>query len=84
MSASILIVDDEEIVVHSTVRILESRGYSLQTARDGVEALQKVDEFPFDVVILDIMMPRMDGVEVLRRLKEAHPDVEVIMFTGLS
>jgi DNA-binding NtrC family response regulator len=84
MSASILIVDDEEIVVKSTCRILEGCGYSLQTARDGAEALQKIDEFPFDVAILDIMMPKMDGVEVLRRVKEAHPDIEVIMFTGLA
>ena len=84
MSASILIVDDEDIVVRSTIRVLEGRGYSLQTARDGAEALQKIDESPFDVVILDIMMPKVGGIEVLRRVKEAHPDIEVIMFTGLA
>jgi DNA-binding NtrC family response regulator len=84
MSASILIVDDEAIVVHSTLRILEGQGYSLQTASDGAEALRKIDESPCDLVILDIMMPKMDGVEVLRRVKEAHPDIEVIMFTGLA
>jgi len=84
MSARILIADDEEIVVRSTVRILESGGYALQTARDGIEALNKIDEAQYDLVILDIMMPRMDGLEVLRRVKEAHPDIEVIMFTGLA
>ena len=84
MSARILIVDDEEIVVRSTVRVLESGGYALQTARDGAEALQKVDEAQYDVVILDVMMPNMNGLEVLRRVKEAHPDIEVIMFTGLA
>ncbi len=84
MSASILIVDDEEIVVHSTVRILEGRGYSLQTARDGVEALQKIDESHLRRRDPRHHDARMNGVEVLQRLKEAHPDIEVIMFTGLA
>jgi DNA-binding NtrC family response regulator len=84
MSASILIVDDEDIVVQSTVRILEGNGYALHTAVDGAEALRKIDESQFDLVILDIMMPKMNGVDVLRRIKETHPDIEVIMFTGLA
>ena len=85
MSASILIVDDEEIVVRSyNPHPGRPRVFELQTARDGAEALQKIDESPFDVVILDIMMPKVGGIEVLRRVKEAHPDIEVIMFTGLA
>ena len=84
MSASILIVDDEEIVVRSTVRILEGREYSLQTARDGVEALQKIDESPFDVVILDIMMPRMNGVELLQSLSALRPDLPVLLMSGYA
>ncbi|MBK7589865.1 MAG: sigma-54-dependent Fis family transcriptional regulator [Betaproteobacteria bacterium] len=84
MTARILIADDEEIVVRSTVRILEGAGYALDTARDGIEALARIDEAHYDVVILDIMMPGLDGIEVLRRVKESHPDVEVIMFTGLA
>jgi DNA-binding NtrC family response regulator len=84
MNARILIADDEEIVIRSTLRILEDSGYVLQTARDGAEALRRIDEDHFDVVILDIMMPKLDGIEVLRRVKETHPDIEVIMFTGLA
>jgi DNA-binding NtrC family response regulator len=84
MNARILIADDEEIVIRSTLRTLEGGDYTLDTARDGVEALQKIAESPCDVLILDIMMPKMDGVEVLRRVKEANPDIEVIMFTGLA
>jgi DNA-binding NtrC family response regulator len=84
MSARILIADDEEIVIRSTLRILEGSGYALQTASDGAEALRRIDEDHFDVVILDIMMPKHDGIEVLRRVKETHPDIEVIMFTGLA
>jgi DNA-binding NtrC family response regulator len=84
MSARILVTDDEEIVVRSTVRVLEGGGYAIDTASDGAEALRKVDEADYDVLILDIMMPKMDGLEVLRRVKETHPDIEVIMFTGLA
>lgn len=84
MSARILVVDDEEIVIKSCLRILGSGDYQVEAARDGLEALRKVEENPHDVMILDIMMPNMDGLEVLRQVKEAHPDVEVIMITGLS
>ncbi|MGZ8209784.1 MAG: sigma-54-dependent transcriptional regulator [Burkholderiales bacterium] len=84
MSVRILIVDDEEIVIRSSTRILAGSGYDLETARDGAEALQKIAAGQYDVVVLDIMMPKVDGVEVLQRLKESHPDIEVIMFTGLA
>jgi DNA-binding NtrC family response regulator len=84
MSARILIVDDEEIVVRSCRRILEGPGFLLDSTDNGHEALRKVDEAPFDIVILDIMMPKMDGMEVLQQIKERHPEVDVIMVTGLS
>ncbi|MCX7140459.1 MAG: sigma-54 dependent transcriptional regulator [Proteobacteria bacterium] len=85
MKARILVVDDEEIVIRSCVRILGDDGdKEVETAQDGVEALRKLDERHFDVLILDIMMPKMDGLEVLRRVKEMHPDIDVIMVTGLS
>ena len=83
-NARILVVDDEDIVLRSATRILEGGNRLIETARDGAEALAKIDAGNYDVVILDIMMPKIDGVEVLRRLKEAHPDVEVIVFTGLA
>jgi len=82
MKGRILIVDDEEIVLHSCLRIL-GKEYDIDTARDGLQALAKVNESEFDVIILDIMMPKMDGIEVLRRVKEARPDVDIIMVTGL-
>ena len=84
MSARILIVDDEEIVIRSCLRILAGDEYQVESVQDGREALKKIEENPYDVVILDIMMPNIDGLEVLRRVKETHPNVDVIMVTGLS
>jgi DNA-binding NtrC family response regulator len=84
MSARVLIVDDEEIVIRSCRRILADTEYQVEAVQDGAEALRKIDTERFDVVILDIMMPKMDGLEVLQRVKEAHPAIEVIMVTGLS
>ena len=85
MKARILVVDDEEIVIRSCLRILGDDGdKEVEAVQDGLEALRKIDESHFDVLILDIMMPKMDGLEVLRRVKETHPDIDVIMVTGLS
>ncbi len=84
MSARILIVDDEEIVIQSCLRILGAGDYELDAVRDGWEALSKIEESHYDLVILDIMMPKIDGMEVLQRVKEAHPDIDVIMVTGHS
>ena len=84
MSARILVVDDEEIVIRSCLRILGDRDYVVEAVQDGLEALRKIEENQYDVIILDIMMPKIDGLEVLQRVKETHPDIDVIMITGLS
>ena len=84
MSARILVVDDEEIVLRSCLRILSGDEFQVETVQDGRQALQKVEENPYDVMILDIMMPNVDGLEVLRRVKETHPNVDVVMVTGLA
>jgi CheY-like chemotaxis protein len=80
----VLVVDDEDIVIRSTVRILEGAGLVLTTAHDAAQALRELAQAPFDLAILDIMMPGMDGIELLQRIKESYPDTEVIMFTGLA
>ena len=84
MSGKILIVDDEEIVRRSCMRILANADYEVEAVEDGLEALRKIEASHYDVLILDIMMPNIDGLEVLQRAKESHPDIDIIMITGLS
>lgn len=82
MKGRILLVDDEDIVLRSCQRILGAE-YEIDTARDGLAALALVNQNDYDLLVLDIKMPKMDGIEVLRRVKEARPDIDVIMVTGL-
>jgi DNA-binding NtrC family response regulator len=84
MIARILVVDDEDIVLLSCKRALGSDDMLVDTVSDGWEALKRIDDIDYDIIILDIMMPRCDGLEVLQHVKERHPGIEVIMMTGLS
>jgi DNA-binding NtrC family response regulator len=84
MKKRILIADDEDIVVQSCLRILADDKFKIDTAKNGLEALVKIAEQDYDMLILDIKMPKMNGMEVLQRVKETHPDIDVIMITGLN
>jgi DNA-binding NtrC family response regulator len=84
MKHRILVVDDEDIVIKSCVRALADEEHEVDTATHGAEALARIERGGYDVVVLDIMMPGIDGLEVLQRAKEAHPDLEIVMVTGLS
>jgi two-component system alkaline phosphatase synthesis response regulator PhoP/two-component system response regulator VicR len=84
MAKKILVVDDERHIVRLVEVNLSRAGYDVATAYDGVEALEKVEEEDLDMIVLDVMMPRMDGFEVLKRL-QADPDTQdipVIMLTA--
>ncbi|MEW6441975.1 MAG: response regulator [bacterium] len=78
----LLLVDDEERFLATTRILLEKRGVETATATNGPDALEILASRPFDVVVLDVKMPGMDGVEVLRRIKQKHELVEVILLTG--
>ena len=78
----LLLVDDEERFLTTTRTLLEKRGVTAFIASNGVDALKVMDEHPIDVVVLDVKMPGVDGVEVLRLTKQRHPLIEVVMLTG--
>ncbi|MGM0426656.1 MAG: sigma-54-dependent transcriptional regulator [Thermodesulfobacteriota bacterium] len=77
-----MLVDDEERFLSTTEKLLSRKGYDVLTATSGAEALEKLRTHDVHVVILDVMMPGMDGIETLKAVKKAHPLVEVIMLTG--
>ncbi|RLA80703.1 MAG: UDP-3-O-[3-hydroxymyristoyl] N-acetylglucosamine deacetylase [Deltaproteobacteria bacterium] len=80
--AKVLIVDDEEAVTRSIVGVLEDEGFETIVAQNGKEALQLYRTEGADVVLLDIWMPDMDGIDLLRKIKEADEDCAVIMISG--
>ncbi|HOK07505.1 MAG TPA: sigma-54 dependent transcriptional regulator [Syntrophales bacterium] len=82
MRKTILIVDDEEAIRQSLGGVLKDEGYDVLAAASGEEALKVIDEDPPALVLLDIWLPGMDGIEVLKVIREEHPSVRVIMMSG--
>ena len=78
----ILVVDDEDIVRTSCSRTLSPEGYEVRLAKNGVEGLKMASEERFDLVLTDLKMPDMDGIEVLRIIKGKWPETAVIIVTG--
>jgi DNA-binding NtrC family response regulator len=81
-TASILIVDDEEVVRQSYMRILGSTRCKLRAAWNWPQVEQAMSDEPSDLVLLDLRMPEMDGMAVLKNLKQRWPECEVIIITG--
>lgn len=80
--ADILIIDDEKAIRKTLTEILSFEGYKLEEAADGEEGLKKFKEKPFDLVLCDIKMPKLDGIEFLQKAGETNPDVPIIMISG--
>ena len=80
--AKVLIVDDEKDFVEMFAMRLTEQGEKVSTARSGMEALKLLEKTPIDVVILDIRMPGMDGIDTLKQIKALYPVVEIILLTG--
>lgn len=78
----VLLIDDEQELVSTLVERLSFRGIESDYALDGFEALVKMREGQFNVVVLDLKLPGMGGEEVLKRIKNEHPDVPVLLITG--
>jgi DNA-binding NtrC family response regulator len=77
-----MLVDDEERFLSTTQKLLAKKGYEVLTASSGAEALEKLRIHNIHVVVLDVKMPGMDGIETLKAIKKTFPLVEVIMLTG--
>ena len=80
--ANILIIDDEKSIRRTLREILEYEGYKVEEAADGMEGLEVMKNNSFDAVLLDIKMPKMDGMEVLEKLQQQYSDLPVIMVSG--
>jgi DNA-binding NtrC family response regulator len=78
----ILVVDDEEVVRLALARVLSSEHCKVEAAWNGADALREIERHSFDVVLLDLRMPGMDGISVLKAIKEKRPEIEVIVVTG--
>jgi EAL domain-containing protein (putative c-di-GMP-specific phosphodiesterase class I) len=78
----ILVVDDEESLCRAITRILESAGFDVNAAQDGAQAMQLLDEHSFDAVLTDVAMPGMDGIALLRAVRERDLEVPVVLMTG--
>ncbi len=80
--STLLVIDDEPNILSSLRRALELEGYGVEVAGSGAIGLSKLDERDVDMVLLDVMMPGMNGLDVLARVREKHPDVSVVMMSG--
>lgn len=82
MAESILLIDDEQQFVVTMAKRLRKRGFLVTEAGGGLEGLRILENGPADVVVLDVGMPDMDGIQVLREIKMRFPQVQVLMLTG--
>ena len=84
MSAKILVVDDEQFVRDLLVKILQRKGHEVRGMADGQSALDALALEPWDLVLSDVVMPGIDGFDLLRRVKSGWPGVKVIVLTGFA
>ncbi len=82
MTEKVLLVDDEIDFVDTLAERMKTRGMNVSTSTSAKEAIKRVEEEGFDAVVLDLMMPEMDGLEALAAMKEKNPDLQVILLTG--
>ncbi len=80
----ILVIDDELIIRVSCERTLAPEGYEIRLAASGKECLEFLEKESFALILLDVKMPDMDGIEVLKKIKKRWPEVKIIIITGYS
>ena len=82
--AKLLVVDDEAIALNNLTYILKKEGYDVTGTQSGPRALKHIEEGEFNLVLTDLKMEKVDGMQLLKRTKELYPDTEVIMITGFA
>ena len=80
----LLVVDDEEIALNNLVHVLKKEGYDVAASQNGPDALKLLEKTPFNLVLTDLKMEKVDGMRLLKRAKELYPNIEVIMITGYA
>ena len=80
--AKILLVDDDPLVVESLLSAMESKGHTVVTASNGIKALKKFDQSAFDLVVTDIIMPEMDGIETILKMRCKRSNAKIVAISG--
>lgn len=83
-NSKILIVDDEKIALKNLEHVMRKEGYQVTATQSGQNALKHLEEQYFDVILTDLRMEKVDGMQILKKCRELHPDAEVIMITGYA
>jgi len=89
MAKRILIIDDEELITKTLLKLLNAKGYEAEVAKSGPEALEKVRQADFDLIISDVRMPEMDGIETIKQIraylsKENKEPIPEVLITGYA
>lgn len=82
MGIKVLLVDDEEEFTEILSERMKTRGFDVDVTNSGLNALEKVNQKSYDVIVLDLYMPGMDGIDTLKHLVEQNPDLQIIFLTG--
>ena len=89
MAKRILVIDDEALVIESLKKLLKKKGYDVSIAKNGLEAMQRIEEGGFDLIVSDIRMPDMNGIEIIKKIREylkqnGKGSVPEILITGYA
>jgi DNA-binding NtrC family response regulator len=84
MTEKVLLVDDEKDFLETLADRMRNRGMTVDTSASAIDALKRIETESYDAIILDLMMPGMDGLEALKLVKERRPELQVILLTGFG